>query len=230
MARIARVVIPGYPHHVTQRGNRRQKVFFDPSDYRTYLDLVVEGCRQARAECWAYCLMPDHVHLVLVPESPDGLRRALAEPHRLYTREVNARQGWRGHLWQERFHSFPMDETYLLSCVRYVERSPVRAGLVSRPQEWQWSSARARLLSLDDPLVSPAPMLDHIDDWSAYLSTDSESRVQDALQCHALTGRPLGSERFLDTAEQVTGRLLRPQKPGRKPRGKKTSSEDVPRL
>jgi putative transposase len=124
-----RLVVPGYPHHVTQRGNRRQRTFFTEDDYRYYLALVFESARQAETEIWAYCLMPNHVHLVMVPNTEDGLRATLGEAHRHYTRHINYRQGWRGHLWQERFHSFLMDEDYLLATVRYVERNPVAAGL-----------------------------------------------------------------------------------------------------
>lgn len=108
MARIPRVVLPGFPHHITQRGNRRQTVFFSQKDYQSYLDLVVEGCLAARTECWAYCFMPNHVHLILVPRTEDGLREPFASAHRQYTRMINFRHGWRGRLWQERFHSSPM--------------------------------------------------------------------------------------------------------------------------
>ena len=111
MARLARVVVPGVPHHVTQRGNRRLETFFEDADYKAYLELMAESCAAARVAVWAYCLMPNHLHLVLVPRDPDGLRAALGEAHRRYTRRIKIREGRRGHLWQERFHSFPMDGT-----------------------------------------------------------------------------------------------------------------------
>src|SRR3990172_7401077 len=133
MARLARVVVPGYPHHVTQRGNRRQATFFDDDDYQAYRDLMAEWCRRCGVRVWAYCLMPNHVHLIAVPGSPEALRQAVGEAHRRYTRLVNFREGWRGHLWQGRFASFVMDEGHLLAAARYVERSPVRAGLVTEP-------------------------------------------------------------------------------------------------
>lgn len=142
MARIARVVLPDYPHHVTQRGNRRQAVFFSHDDYRTYRTLLAGACRVARTQVWAYCFMPNHVHLILVPSHVDGLRQALGEAHRRYTRRINLREGWRGHLWQERFHSFPMDDAHLVAAARYVELNPVCAGLVQRAADWPWSSAR----------------------------------------------------------------------------------------
>src|SRR3954463_8387521 len=145
MPRLARLVVPDFPHHVTQRGNRRLPTFFSDGDYALYRHLLRESCARAGTRIWAWCLMPNHVHLILVPESEDGLRAALAEAHRRYTRVVNEREGWRGHLWQSRFASFVMDEDWLIACARYVELNPVRAGLVARPEHWRWSSARAHL-------------------------------------------------------------------------------------
>jgi putative transposase len=105
MARLARVVVPGYPHHVTQRGNRRQRTFFTAADYRAYIALMAEFCREHAIEIWAYCLMPNHVHLVAVPSTEDGLARGIGEAHRRYSRRVNFRKNWRGHLFQGRFAS-----------------------------------------------------------------------------------------------------------------------------
>jgi putative transposase len=159
MARLARVVAPGVPHHVTQRGNRRQPVFFGDEDYATYIGLLAAGCRAAGVAVWAYCLMPNHVHLILVPGDAGGLRAALGEAHRRYTRQVNFREGWRGYLWQGRFASVAMDEPYLLAAARYVELNPVRARLAERAGDWRWSSARAHLDGRDDALASVAPLL-----------------------------------------------------------------------
>lgn len=129
MARMARLVVPGYPHHVTQRGNRRQKTFFSIDDYASYIKLLAAAKSKAGVEVWAYCLMPNHVHLVVVPKTESSLAALFSDAHRRYTRRINAREGWKGHLWQERFHSSVMDENYLLSTVRYVELNPVRARL-----------------------------------------------------------------------------------------------------
>lgn len=218
MARMARIVVPGYPHHITQRGNRRQKTFFCDDDFRYYLELLSTYTKMPGTEIWAYCLMPNHVHLVMMPEEEDGLRAVLAEVHRRYTRHVNFRQGWRGHLWQERFHSFVMDEAYLLATVRYVELNPVIAGLCRNPFEWKWSSASAHLNGADDQLVSVKPMLDRVGDWRAYLSGTSIRHEEHALiERHSRTGRPLGSLRFMETLEKITGVSLLPKRPGRKP-------------
>jgi len=133
------------PHHVTQRGNRRQETFFSEADYQAYLELMAEWCQKRQVEIWAYCLMPNHVHLIAVPGTKEGLQLAIGEAHRRYSRLINFRQGWRGHLWQGRFSSFILDEAYLLACARYVERNSVRAGLVEKPEQWRWSSAAAHM-------------------------------------------------------------------------------------
>lgn len=216
MARMGRIVLPGYPHHVTQRGNRRQRTFFCDDDYRHYVELMAEFAREAETEVWTCCLMPNHVHLVMVPTHEEGLRAAIGEAHRRYTRHVNFRNGWRGHLWQERFHSFVMDERYLLATVRYVERNPVKASLCRHPAEWRWSSAPAHLVGRDDRLVRVRPMLDRVGDWSSYLASE---RMEDAelIGQHTRIGRPLGSRDFVQQLEAITGNPLAPRKPGRKP-------------
>ena len=215
MARLARLVIPGLPHHVTQRGNRRQQTFFNDGDYTAYLELMAEWCREEGVEVWSYCLMPNHVHLIAVPQAEESLRRAIGEAHRRYTRRINFREKWRGYLWQGRFASFVMDEAYLIAAARYVELNPVRAGLVGDASQWPWSSARPHLKSRDDRLVKTAPLLAMVADWRKFLdSAVSEEELRDLRQ-HGRTGRPLGSASFLDRLESMVGRVLRPQKGGR---------------
>ncbi len=225
MARFARVVVPGLPHHVTQRGNRRLETFFGEADYRAYMALLAEYCGKAGVAVWAYCLMPNHVHLILVPKDEDGLRRALGEAHRRYTRRVNLREGWRGHLWQERFHSFAMDEPHLLAAARYVELNPVRAKLARRPADWRWSSARAHLSGRDDALVEVAPLLERVGDWRAFLAGGLADDALQAIRRHARTGRPLGGAAFVERLEARLGRPLRPGKRGRKPKAAAQGSE-----
>lgn len=226
MARLARVVVPGIPHHITQRGNRRQRVFFGNRDYALYRRLLGEHAKRSSVQIWAYCLMPNHVHVIMVPHEADGLYRSLAEAHRRYTLHINAREGWRGYLWQGRFASFPMDETHLLAAARYVELNPVRAGLCAAPEEWPWSSARAHLAGRDDELAQVTPLLSLVGAWRAYLSRGSESREQETLRRHARTGRPLGSEAFIESLERVTGRRLKPRRPGPRPRSRDDSGTD----
>ncbi len=217
MARLARIVVPGIPHHVTQRGNRGLETFFSDADYTTYTELLAEHCAAAKVAVWAYCLMPNHVHLILVPSNEDGLRRALGETHRRYTRRVNTREGWRGHLWQERFHSFPMDEAHLLAAARYVELNPVRARLVKQARDWRWSSAKAHLAGEDNRLVSVAPLLQRFGNWNEFLLDGIEEESLKTIRDHEHTGRPLGGVTFLKHLEEKSGRMLTPRKPGRKP-------------
>ena len=220
MARLARVVAPGVPHHVTQRGNRRQKTFFGDDDYRLYRELMADWCARCGVEVWAYCLMPNHVHLIAVPHDATSLRRAIGEAHRRYTRHVNFREAWRGHLWQGRFASFPMDDGHLLAAVRYVELNPVRARMVSAPEDHRWSSARAHLSGRDDALVKVAPLLRMAGDWEAFLASGLDAEDHAALRSHERTGRPLGGEAFIAKLEGRLGRNLKKAKPGRKPAAK----------
>ena len=216
MARLARIVVPGIAHHVTQRGVRRMDVFREAADYEFYLSLLSESCARAGTEVWAYCLMTNHVHLILVPGSEDGLRGTLGEAHRRYTSHVNFREGCRGHLWQERFHSFAMDERHLLAAVRYVEMNPVHAGMVDRAEDYPWSSARAHLSGRGDGLVKVRAMLDRVGNWSEYLATGVDEGLIETLRRHSRTGRPLGDDSFLDLLESKLGKALRPRRPGRK--------------
>jgi putative transposase len=216
MARLPRLVIPGYPHHVTQRGNRCQQTFFSTNDYLTYIQLLAEARDNSDVQIWSYCLMPNHVHFVLVPAQPESLADLFKEAHRRYTRQINIREGWRGHLWQERFHSFVMDEPHLLAAVRYVELNPVRAKLCNRADKWEWSSARAHLHRTDDALVTVAPMLERINNWSSYLDTTESPERMDVLRGHSRTGRPAGNKAFIQQLSRLTGKDLHKGKPGPK--------------
>lgn len=215
MARMARVIAPGYPHHITQRGNRRQHTFFCDDDYHAYIDLMAEWCQHYDVAIWAWCLMPDHVHLIAVPSSEKGLARAIGEAHRRYTCRINSREQWRGHLWQERFASCPMDEHYLLATARYIEMNPVAAQLVCHPGEYPWSSAGAHLTGTDDRLAKGAPLLELVPDWADFLQLTPPDDVE-LIQRHERTGRPLGNDDFIDRLETALARVLRPRKPGRK--------------
>jgi putative transposase len=217
MARIARVVAPGMPHHVTQRGNRRLQTFFNAEDYQAYLELMSEWCARYKVQIWAYCLMPNHVHLIAVPETKDGLNLAIGEAHRRYTRRINFREGWRGHLWQGRFSSFILDQNHLLACTRYVELNPARAGIVKKPQEWRWSSANAHVRGKDDLLVRTAPLLAMIESsWGKFLSVDARDSVMVLFRKHERTGRPIGDDAFIERLESLLDRELKPKKPGPK--------------
>ncbi len=219
MARIARVIATGFPHHITQRGNRCQQTFFCDDDYLTYIELMTQWCHKYHVEIWAWCLMPNHVHLIAVPHTKEGLARAIGETHRRYTRRINFREKWRGHLWQERFASFPMDEQYLLATARYVEMNPVAARIVENPEDYRWSSVHAHLVGEDDELTKVAPLLELVPDWRSFLKLTPSDEVE-LLHLHERTGRPLGKGNFIDKLEIELGRMLRPQKPGPKKKAK----------
>ncbi|MEN6386931.1 MAG: transposase [Phycisphaerales bacterium] len=168
MARLARVVVRGYPHHIIQRGNRRQQTFFNDEDYEAYIALMAEWCQKCGVEIWFYCLMPNHVHLIAVPQSEDGLRRAIGEAHRRYTRRINFREDWRGHLWQGRFSSFVMDNKYLQTAVRYIAMNPVKAGMSKRPEQYRWSSTAAYFNGKEDNLIKRSGLNAKIDNWPEF--------------------------------------------------------------
>ena len=215
MARLARAVACGYPHHITQRGNRRQQTFFNEGDYHLYRKLLVEWCKKYGVKIWAYCLMPNHVHLIVVPATEDGLRRTIGEVHRRYTRHVNFREQWRGHLWQGRFASYAMDEHHCLSAARYIEMNPVRARLVLDPVDYPWSSARAHVLGAADALLTDGSLQMMVGDWKQFLSQDEPKQMVETLRRYERTGRPLGDGWFVKTIEKQMGRILHPQRAGR---------------
>lgn len=217
MPRKPRIVVPGVPHHITQRGTRRLQTFFQPADYALYIDLVAEGCQAAGVEVLAYCLMPNHVHFVVVPGTTDALARGLAGAHQRYSWVLNRRHGWQGYLWQRRFYSCPMDEAHAIACVRYVELNPLRARLVKAPEDWPWSSARGRVSGLGDKLTTalrPA-FLERVGDWREFLADDAGDEQLEALRASLQSGRPLGDEPFIRRVELATGRQIHARQRGR---------------
>jgi putative transposase len=219
MPRTARIVIPGTPHHVVQRGNRRQRTFFSPADYRTYLRIAAEEFAAAGVSVWTYCLMPNHVHLIAAPSSEDGLARAVGRTHLRYTRLINEREGWRGFLWQGRFASFPMDEGHLLACARYVGLNPVRARLVASATQWPWSSVRAHVAGRSDGLVSLEPLADRLEAGiGEFFDDDVPEATLSGIRQACVTGVPLGPEAWLKSIAANTGRSLAPRRRGRPPK------------
>ena len=187
------------------------RTFFCAEDYARYRTVMSESCVRYGVEIWAYCLMPNHGHLVAVPESPEALREAIGEAHKKYTREINKREGWRGHLWQGRFASYPMDERHTIAAAKYIELNPVRAGLVSSAAEHEWSSARAHLFGCGDELVRVAPLLARVGDWGRFVGQAIEPEMLDALRRHVASGLPLGDEAFLKEVEERVGRVVAPR-------------------
>jgi putative transposase len=208
MARLPRVVVPGVPHHVTQRGNRRQTTFFSASDYRRYLFTLARVSGRWDVDIWTYCLMPNHVHLILVPSTVDSLTPAIAELHRTYTWDVNRRHGWTGCLWQGRYFSFPMDEQHLLGAARYALLNPVRAGLSASPTDWPYSSAQCHARGQSDGIVNVGPLAKRVGSWQEFLAEDVTREERDRLRLHQRTGRPLGDHKFLLRLQTRAGRAL----------------------
>ena len=215
MARLPRVVIPGVPHHITQRGNRRERTFFEDGDFALYLDLLADAAQRAQVEVWSYCLMPNHVHIIAVPSDPDGLWRTFRRLHREYTGFINARMRVTGHLWQGRYGSVAMDEEHLYAALRYVALNPVRARLVERAEDWEWSSTRAHLARLSNRFVRVEPALERVGDFAAFLSEPfDEAMTYAALRKAESVGRPIGSPEWLTDMESRTGMALAPRKRG----------------
>jgi putative transposase len=214
MGRLQRITLPGMPYHVTQRGNRRQPVFFEEADYEEYLRLLKQQAARWGLHIWAYCLMTNHVHLIVVPEHEASLTRGLAETHRRYTRYINFRESWRGYLWQGRFSSVPLDESHLVAAMRYVERNPVDAGLVATAVEYPWSSARAHCHHTGDPLLSACFLTEQLENWEDFLRHPADDKLTHHLEAQLRTGRPSGSNSFLNDLERKLGRPIRRQPPG----------------
>lgn len=220
MARLARVVLPGYPHHITQRGVRAMDIFWSEDDRLEYLHQVAEQGKKHGVVYVSWCLMTNHVHLVAVPEKPTSLARGIGEAHRRYARAVNLRDQKRGHLFQERFSSCPTDERHFIASVRYAERNPVRARMVELPWDYEWSSAAFRIgQKKKDPLVGERQPFGLDIDWEELLLSDPEE--MEVLRERSRTGRPCGNDDFIDLAGRIAGRVLRrlsPGRPRRKPR------------
>ena len=198
MPRTSRIVVPGVAHHVIQRGNRRQTLFFGDNDRRTYLQTLTVNCVRHSVSCLAWCLMDNHVHLVLVPPSTDALRAVLSSVHTSHSQRINRMQGLSGHVFEGRYKSYPMDDAHMMIAVRYVENNPVAAKLVQQAEDWLWSSARAHLGLTRDNLTDSSILPPHVPNWRAMLqdgleSSEHDSRVEAAL----LSGRPLASESWL---------------------------------
>jgi putative transposase len=213
VARLARVIAIGVPHHITQRGTASQRVFYTDADREVYLSLLEISAPQARLRILAFCLMTNHVHLVAVPEEGTSMAVALRRTHGRYASYLNTRRGRTGHLWQNRFYSCALDAQHARVALRYVERNPVRAGLVDLPADYRWSSASAHLAGADPRGLLDMGFWDEQggrEGWQTLLATPEELLEIRTLQRGTFTGRPVGSGEFVEDLEQQTHRQLRP--------------------
>lgn len=216
MPRLSRLVVPGYPHHITQRGVRSTDIFTDDLDRLSYLQFMAEESDRFGVTFMGWCLMTNHVHLIAVPKRENSLARAIGEAHRRYTRMKNFAAGVRGYLFQGRFSSCVLDQQYLLAAGRYVERNPAAAKMVEKPQEYPWSSCRYHCgLVEHDPLLRDCKLPTMVDNWARFLLTSDEETERN-LRKKTRTGRPAGDERFVLRLEVLTGRALRVKQPGRR--------------
>ena len=217
MSRVARVVVPGFPHHVTQRGNRQADVFETDADRECYLRFLKRYADRHGLAIWAYCLMTNHIHLVAVPLREDSLALSLRDAHTVYAMYFNTRTRQSGHVWRGRFYSSPMDSAHLWAAVHYVECNPVRARLVKRAQDYRWSSAAAHCALRRDPILAndfPEPGV--IADWSDWLGQSQDDETQNFIRRRTHSGRPCGPKTFVEQIEHLLKRTLHPQKRGPK--------------
>jgi len=216
MPRIARAVALDIPHHVTQRGNYQQIVFLDNEDRDHYLAWIKEYSKKCGLKIWAYCLMDNHVHFIVVPSKEDSLARTFNQAHMRYSQYFNRRMKQKGHLWQGRFYSCALDEAHLYCAVRYVERNPVRVGLAKQAEDYPWSSALSHTSKANNSLLSDdLPLLKDITDWKEYLSSFEEEEALEYIRRCTLNGRPAGSEGFMNRIEGLLSRSLKQRPVGR---------------
>lgn len=226
MARQARIVIPNTLHHVTQRGNRGEHVFFEKGDYQAYLDILQEQCARFEIALYAYCLLPNQTHFIAEPcADPAMMARAIGETHRRYSTMINTRHDWRGHLFQDRFFSYATDEQSALRAARFIETLPVTAGIAPKPENYLWSSAKSRIKVTENKFLKQFQSFHVNQNWENYLARPMDANELKTIQLHLQTGRPRGSDLFLDNIETEIGRVVRPQKRGRKPKAQAPSTK-----
>ena len=224
MPRTARVVVPGLPYHITQRGNYHHAVFLDEGDYRIYLSWMRQYALRYGVTFLAYCLMPNHVHFVLIPSKEKALAGLFCTTHMRYAQYVNNKIHEQGHLWQSRFYSCVMEGHHILAAIRYVERNPVRAGLVIEPWEWQWSSAAFHTGLKNQTPLQLEEVYEKIDvsreQWKDFISSEDTAETE-TIRKNTRTGRPAGSNMFIKGIEERLNRRL-----GLLPRGRPEKKMD----
>ncbi len=211
MPRTARIILPDFAHHVTQRGIRKSDVFFSAGDRSLYLTLLHEQAFVHKIEVLAYCLMSNHVHHILVPKDTKSIALLFRHVHSRYSQIINKRYGWIGHLWQNRFFSCPLEENHLLCAIRYVELNPVRAGVSLKAEDYPWSSAQSHVLNKVNPILTQSSSwLDFksniTDNWSQWLLEGLTEEEISKLRTQTNRGLPCGSKDFSQKVEVITGK------------------------
>jgi len=214
------------PHLITQRGEQGRQVFFSADDCREYLRLMTDTCARWDVKVLAYCLMPNHVHMVVIPAKTNALARSMGEAHRRYAVYINERYGQQGRLWHARFASFAAQAELAAPLARYVERDPVDCGMVERPDGFTWSSASVRAQGGKEPLLTDPPETPNGESWADYIAQPNDKEQAIRIGKHERTGRPMGELEFILKLEKKIAKRLRPRKRGRKPKGSKPGDDD----
>ncbi|MBM3253539.1 MAG: transposase [Candidatus Omnitrophica bacterium] len=217
MPRIARICAIDYPHHITQRGNNKETVFFEDKDRVFYLKTLSKYSHKQEFEILAYCLMVNHVHLLVVPKKEDSLARGIGSTNLVYTQYINRKYKRSGRLWQNRFFSTIVEkEPYLWAVARYIEQNPVRAGIVKNVEGYLWSSAKAHILGKNDDILSGKSWFEksELETYQSFLK-DDDKKVEALIRKATSTGRPLGNESFVKKLEKILGLNILPKKAGR---------------
>jgi putative transposase len=212
MPRIARLVVPDYPHHITQRGNYRQIVFNDDADRRQYLELISLYSKKFHLTILSYCLMSNHVHFIAVPKNEDSLASTFRIAHTRYSQYFNKKIQTYGHLWQGRFYSCVLDDRRLIATARYVERNPVRIKIVKNPTDYNWSSARNHVGASHNDIIDTSTLFKHIDfkqkEWEKFIGESDEPDEVTVIRKYTMTGRPLGGTSFIRKLEKAFDKKL----------------------
>jgi putative transposase len=218
MPRTARIAVPEVPHHITQRGNNRQDVFFVDDDRRVYLSILKEQSEKYGLEILGWCLMTNHIHLVARPSTPESLAKAVGRTHFLYTQNINYLHRRSGHLWQNRFFSCPLGREHFWQALRYTEQNPARAGIVRQAWKYEWSSAEAHLTGEDKTELLNMSYWRQVSaqvDWRQVLEKVQSREMIEQIRLNTHTGRPLAGDSFISKLEKILNRRLRPLPNGR---------------
>lgn len=219
MPRIARVIAIGYTHHITQRGNYKQNIFIDDIDREKYISIIKKESKRYGLKILSYCLMTNHIHLVVVPEKEDSIWKVFKYAHMKYSQYYNKKANNTGHLFQGRFFSCIMDNNHTLACVRYIERNPVRAGIVKKPCSWKWSSAKVHCLMKEPDELGVNRLFEYVEvnqkSWKEFIEMPDNLDDIKRIKKNTRKGRPLGTNEFVERLEKKLNRILKLKPKGR---------------